>query len=126
MNRDNEVLDTFWVGWWVIAMAIIFLIAGVIYATGWYAVLPWFRNQEYVITRNSNEYVVTKQTQLLKWLTDAEQLDAEVAALKADPQNSAVVDAKARQLVALVNRMRVEAELIRPEQVPATVRAYLR
>ena len=102
---------------WGIAGILVFIIGGFIY----FSVLPSWRNMETQGIQGSYQYIQSKQTLLLKLHTDYNRLESEIAT-QAD---QAVVEAKQRQQAAILTRMRTEANLLTPGDVPRDVAQFL-
>ena len=102
---------------WGIAGILVFIIGGFMY----FSVLPSWRNMETQGIQGSYQYIQSKQTLLLKLHADYNQLETEIAA-QTDP---AVVEAKRSQQVAMLTRMRAEANLLNPSDIPRDVAQFL-
>ena len=83
---------------------------------------PWFNNQERKGIESSHAFVQSKKEFLLKLAGDYDALNTAIAAHKDEPS---FVDAAERQKKSLVARMKVEAESLPKEEVPAAVRGLV-
>lgn len=91
----------------------------------------WFRwrvVEQNMITegdRQTEQYRASKETLLLDKLSQAISLDTKIATYERDPANDKIVAGMKAQQAVLVVQLHAEADRLKPNQVPPTVRDYL-
>jgi hypothetical protein len=81
-----------------------------------------FQNKQTAITRATNQYVTTKQTELLTFATQYQNVMVRRVAAKGDPDAQTVYTAQGN---AILNQIRSEAATLQPDQVPQSVAALI-
>lgn len=121
MNKDSEEAISFGHNA-IIVWGGSFLLLGAI-AIGVHAwAFPHLQDAETKGLEHSYTYVQTKKELLITLVQQYKQVESQQALNKGDPD---VVSTLEGQKKAIVNRMRSEAGLLRPEEVPDMVRPYL-
>ena len=116
-SRENRSGMGLVIGWWVL---IVLLLIGGTFA--YLLVLRPMMDLQTRANRGSFQYVDTKQRELLKWVADYEQLDADIAAAEG---NVNLVEAKRSQQLVLLKRIKAEKALLAADQVPPDVNRFL-
>ena len=105
----------------IVAAAIGLIIAGFLYV----GVAPAWNEMHRQTIHSSNEYVQTKQALLLQLKTNYDQLHSDIVQLQNDPANAPTVAAKHAQQRSIIARMRTEAAMLAPRDVPPSVAVFL-
>lgn len=109
--------------WWAYLLAVAFLIfVGIVAVGGAFIERPLidFRRES---VQGSAPYVEGKVTALLTMAAEVERIDVDLTTYPADSDTAAQLKAQRATIVA---QMRIEADRIPAEEVPARVRAILR
>lgn len=109
------------VGWWIAVVVAFMAICSAAYLIA----MPTFRNWWIKSFRSSNQYVTTKQTLLFTLYDEYERVETEIAELSTDESNSTLIEALRGQQKSILLRMRQEASLLQPDQVPYTIKTFL-
>lgn len=116
-SRENREASGLAVWWVILGFALVMAAS-----FGYLFLLKPMMNLETQANRASFQYTDTKQRQLLMYISQYETLDADIASVEGQPE---VVAAKKAQQRALYNRIKAEAALIDPSQVPNSVKVFL-
>ena len=103
--------------WWVYVLGLI-IAASVVFAV----LRPWFLNQETKAVRASNSYVTTVQTSLRTLKTSHDSLTVKKVEATDNPELVAAYDAQQQAILA---QMRLEADKVNPDKVPADIRTLI-
>lgn len=90
--------------------------------TGYYILLPKWRDYETKGTEHSYTFVQSKKELLLKLSSDYEKLNVEKIRNKDNPE---MVGAATAQQLAIINRMRMESESLNADEIPPSVLAII-
>jgi hypothetical protein len=106
--------------WWIIALLVVF---GTVASVYW--VSPWFMKKDTEITRQSDQYVTTKQAALRELKTSYDALATRLADLNKEPAgNAGVISGVVVQQKSIVAQMREQADLI-PDHIPPDIKSFL-
>ena len=118
--EDDMLSGMRWFGAWWFWVAVLVLAT----AAGSYYVWPWFANRETEVTRQSNQYITTKQSALRTMKLSYDELEVQIATLSNSSSNSGIIISMRVQQRSLVDQMKQEADLI-PGHVPQDIAEFL-
>ena len=110
-----------WFGALVVGIVILFCVFTALNYAGLVVSVP-LQNKKTEVTRSTNQYVTTKQTELMSFLIQYQSIEVKIAASKGDADTQ---QAYQSQATAILNQMRSEAATLRPDQVPSSVSAII-
>lgn len=90
----------------------------------WY--LPWKKDQQYALIRQSNQYVATQQSKINGLVSEYNALANTITFYQATPTNGELVQGFLSQQRAKVNQMCAAAALIQDDQVPNVAKPIMR
>lgn len=86
---------------------------------------PWFMRKETENTRQSDQYITTKQAALRELKSNHDSLEVKLAEFRKDPQgNAEIIKGIMTQQRGIVRQMREQADLI-PNHVPDDIKKFL-
>lgn len=123
MNQAQEASFFFrWTTW--AAIAVVVFVTIITFGTSW---IPGFQaGVEHKANVNSHQYVQSKKTALLEYVSEYQGLETQIAQHKESDTNPSVIAGMRSQQGVLLSQIRREANLLKAEEHPPVVAAFLK
>lgn len=123
MNQAQEASFFFrWTTW--AAAAVVLFVSIIVFGTSW---IPGFKaDVEHKANVNSHQYVQSKKAALLEYVSEYRGLETQIAQLKEASANTSVIAGMRTQQGVLLSLIRREANLLKAEEHPPAVAAFLK